>query len=145
MSSLNGGPELSLPDLLNSKGGGMTTRNDFGRRHFQTCAEVLRSVEKRTDRSSSLENSVSPKARVDRLAMGETTSRNVGDEAGALTVKDVIDYMSRTKNRWGVSGYDFPKFDAKLDKPFHAKISGSKKTSYLDDAMKQTQMIPAPW
>lgn len=123
----------------------MTSRNDFGRRHFQTCADVLRSVEKRTDRSSSLENSVSPKARVDSFALGETTSRNIGVEAGSLTVKDVVDYMSRTKNRWGVSGYEFPKFDAKLDKPFMAKISGSKKRSYLDDAMKKTQMIPAPW
>jgi hypothetical protein len=138
MSSLNGGPELSLPDLLPSKGGGsMSSRNDFGRRHFQTCGDVLRSVEKTTtDRSSSLENSVSPKGRLGRFAMGETTSRNLGEAGGGLTVKEVIDFMSRTKNRWGISGYDFPKFDAKLDKPFHAKISGSKKRSYLDDAMK---------
>lgn len=145
MSSLNGARELSLPDLLPEKGegGSMTSRNDFGRRHFQTCADVLRSVEKSTERASSLENSVSPKGRAGRFAQGET--RNQGEDGGALTVKEVIEFMSRTKNRWGISGYDIPKFDAKLDKSFHAKISGSKKTSYLDDEMKRTKRIPAPW
>ena len=52
--------------------------------------------------------------------------------------------MNKTKNKWGVSGYDFPKFDPNFDKSFQAKISNSKKRSYLDEEMKRTSSIPAP-
>ena len=60
-------------------------------------------------------------------------------------MKDVIDYMSRSKTQWGVSGYELPKFDAHFDKSYMTKISNVKKTSYLDDAMKKSKFVPAPW
>ena len=53
--------------------------------------------------------------------------------------------MTKSKNQWGISGYELPKFDAKLDKPQTFMISHNKKTSYIDDAMKLSKHVPAPW
>ena len=116
MSSLNGPSELVLPDVVSR--GFETSRNDQGRRHFRTFAEMqtYRSAEK----ESSLNDSASPKRAVDRLGSC-FESRNktfTNEEKGTLTVKDVIDFMNKTKNKWGVSGYDFPKFDPNFDKSF---------------------------
>lgn len=62
---------------------------------------------------------------------------------GNITVRDIVDNQIKSKNLWGVEGYNIPNFDK--DKSFAVKISTIKKTTYLDDAMRQTKHIPAPW
>lgn len=51
-------------------------------------------------------------------------------------MRDVIDYITK-KNRIGIPGYEFPKFDAKLDKSSFFVISNRrKKETYLDEVMR---------
>ena len=44
---------------------------------------------------------------------------------GTLTVKDVINHLTKSKNEWGVQGYELPKFDGKLDKSRAFKIANT--------------------
>ena len=62
---------------------------------------------------------------------------------GNITIRDVVDNQLRSKNLWGIEGYEIPTFNK--DKSFAVKISNLKKTSYLDDAMRQSRFMPAPW
>ena len=62
---------------------------------------------------------------------------------GTLTVRDFIDFMTK-KNRNGIPGYEFPKFDSKFDKTQSFVISNKrKKETYLDEVMKQSKKIPS--
>jgi hypothetical protein len=61
------------------------------------------------------------------------------DGKGTLTVRDYIDYMTK-KNRNGIPGYEYPKFDAKLDKsPCFVISNKRKKETYLDEVMRQSK------
>lgn len=63
---------------------------------------------------------------------------------GHLTVREVIDLMT-IKNRNGIPGYEFPEFDAKLDKPPTFRISNNRpKETYLDEVMRKTKNQPSP-
>ena len=63
---------------------------------------------------------------------------------GTLTVREVIDIILK-KNRKGIPGYEFPTFDAKLDKCPTFRISNNrKKESYLDIVMRESKKIPSP-
>jgi hypothetical protein len=63
---------------------------------------------------------------------------------GTLTVREVIDIMTK-KNRKGIAGYEFPEFDAKLDKCPTFRISNTrKKESYLDIVMRESKKMPSP-
>ncbi len=68
-----------------------------------------------------------------------------GGPFGNLTVRDVVDNLTKSKNQWGIEGYDIPKYNPHFDKSFTVKISNIKKTSYLDDVMRKSKFIPAPW
>ena len=73
----------------------------------------------------------------------KTTLGNSENE-GVLTVSDVVKYMTRSKNEWGISGYELPSFDVNFQKSIAVKISQNKKTSYLDELMKKSKLNPAP-
>ena len=61
-----------------------------------------------------------------------------------MTVKEVIDIMTK-KNRNGIPGYEFPKFNARMDKCPTFRISNNaKKESYLDLLMRQSKKMPSP-
>lgn len=64
---------------------------------------------------------------------------------GTLTVKTIIDLMSRSKNDWGIPGYEMPKNDYHNIHNHAVLISKIKKTSYLDDAIRERRFVPAPW
>jgi hypothetical protein len=53
----------------------------------------------------------------------KTTLGNAADNEGVLTVSDVVKYMTRSKNEWGVSGYELPSFDVNFQKSIAVKIS----------------------
>jgi hypothetical protein len=53
--------------------------------------------------------------------------------------------MSRKNRDTGIPGYEYPKFDAKLDKsPFFKITKNRPKDSYLDDVMRQSKRLPGP-
>lgn len=45
---------------------------------------------------------------------------------------DVVKAYKRNKNVWGIDGYDFPQFNANLDKTKNYKIVNTEKKTFLD-------------
>lgn len=48
----------------------------------------------------------------------------------------MVNAQSRKKGDWGIDGYDFPRFNAHMDKSRFFKIDGGKKKTFLDDYVK---------
>lgn len=51
--------------------------------------------------------------------------------------------MTKSKNQWGISGYEVPKL-VLMDRSYCVRISQIKKKTYLDDAIRKSRQIPAP-
>ena len=49
-----------------------------------------------------------------------------------IPVSDVVRAYKKKKNIWGIDGYDFPSFDAHLDKIRTHKIVNDKKLNFID-------------
>ena len=50
----------------------------------------------------------------------------------------------KKKNIWGIDGYDFPTFNANLDKVRNFKIVNNKKKTFLDEVVRSKSTVPAP-
>ena len=62
-----------------------------------------------------------------------------------LPVSEVVkSFKSSINNTWGVEGYNLPRFNAHLDKPFVAKIRPGKKITYIDTVVKAKKFLPSP-
>ena len=50
----------------------------------------------------------------------------------------------KEEKKWGVEGYNIPKYNAHLDKPSVYKIVKDKRPNYIDEFKKTKEYIPAP-
>ena len=56
---------------------------------------------------------------------------------------DVVKAYKRNKNIWGIDGYDFPTFNAHMDKVRTHKIINNQKKKFIDDYVISKSMVPA--